>query len=135
MALVKGTVAEFSVATQDLSDYLTSVKVSRTVDALDVTTLGSTGKRYVSGLSDGTVSLEGIYDSTAMTGPAAVLKAALQDDTVACLWKPEGTGTGKAQAAFNAILTSYEESAPAAEMVTFTAEFQIDGTVTLTAQS
>lgn len=118
----------------DLSTYSNSVTFTRTADALDVTTFGHSAKVYIAGLTDGTGSIEGIYDSTASTGPGAVLRPLVGADAVTLLYKPEGTGTGKPLATVDVVVTSYEESAAVAETIGWTCEFQMSDAIADTTQ-
>jgi hypothetical protein len=129
----KGVVA--TLDGDDLSAYATSVTFTRTADTHDVTTFGHGSKVYFPGLKDGTGSIEGVYDSTTVTGPGAVLRPLVGADTVALVYRPEGTGTGKANAVVDVLINSYEESAPVADMITWTAEFQMSDDIVDTAQS
>jgi hypothetical protein len=54
---------------------------------------------------------------------------------VTILRQPEGTGTGLPQDSFSAILTSYVETNPVEEKISFSADFQVTGDVTTTAQA
>jgi hypothetical protein len=50
------------------------------------------------------------------------------------IYHPEGsTGAGKPVATVDVLVTSYEESAPVADMVTFTAELQLSDDIADTA--
>lgn len=125
MAFVHGKGTAVSIDGDDLSVYSTSVTFTRTADTHETTTFGKTSKTYAAGLKDGTASVEGIYDSTANTGPGAVLRPLVGAAEVAFVYKPEGAGTGKPLATVDALVTSYEESAPVADMITWTAELQL----------
>lgn len=130
----KGTVV--TLDGDDLSAYSTSVTFTRTVDTHEVTTFGKSAKVYAAGLTDGTGSIEGIYDSTASTGPGAILRPLTVTPASAVLvYRPEGAGSGKPEAEVDVIINSYEESAPVADMITWTAEFQMSDTIDDTAQS
>lgn len=129
----KNTVVK--VATKDLSAFTDSSELNQSVDSHDTTTYGNSSHRKDGGLLDGTFTMSGTYDKTAVTGPRAVLKPILKAAVpVAVVRQPEGTGTGKAQDTFNALLVKYTETNPVADMVKWTAEFEIDGDVTDTAQ-
>lgn len=125
MAFVHGKGAIVSVDGDDLSVYTTSVTFSRSADTHDVTTLGKSSKVYAAGLKDGTASIEGIYDGTASTGPGAVLRPLVGAAVVELIYKPEGTGSGKPVATVDVLVTSYEESAPVADMITWSTELQL----------
>lgn len=125
MAFVHGKGTAVSLDSNDLSSFSNSVTFTRTADSHDVTTFGKNSKVYQSGLKDGTASLAGTYDNTASTGPGAVLRPLIGGAAVELVYEPEGSGTGRPIATVDVIVTSYEESAPVADMITWTAELQL----------
>lgn len=133
MAFSHGKNAVFKIGTNDISVYTNSVDFDQTADTHDTTCFGQTGHTYQGGLTDGKVQLKGLYDNTASTGPRAAIEGLLAT-TVAFTYEPEGTGTGKPQTTGNAVVNSYKESAPVADMVTWEAELTISGAVTSAAQ-
>lgn len=135
MAFVHGKSAYVSVDGDDLSAYANSVTFTRTGDSHETTTFGANSKTYAPGLKDATATIEGIYDNTALTGPGAVLRPLLGGAAVTLVYRPEGTGTGKPQASVSAVVTSYEETVPVADMVTWSAEFQFTGDITDSTQA
>jgi hypothetical protein len=133
MAFVHGKNTVITVATKDLSTYTDSSELNRTADGHDVTTYGNSAHRKAGGLLDGKFTMSGTYDNTAVNGPRAVLEPLL-GTVVAIVRKPDGTGAGKAQDTFNALMTSYVETSPVADMVKWSCEYEIDGDVDSTAQ-
>lgn len=133
MALIHGKNTVVKVATADLSQYTDSSELNRTADNHDVTTYGATGHTYFGGLTDGKFNMSGTYDSTASTGPRAKLQPLL-GTTVAVIRQPEGTGTGKPQDSFSAVITSYVETNPVADMIKWSCEMAVSGAVNSTAQ-
>lgn len=132
------TLGKNAVVTLDgdaLTDYVSSTTFTRTAEALDTTVYGLGAKRYDPGLKDGTVSLEGVYDTTAVTGPGAIIRPLVGAAAVTFVWRPEGTGTTKPEAEVDVIVTSYEESSPAADYVRWTAELQMVEAIDDTPQS
>lgn len=134
MAFVHGKGTVVLVNGTNLSAYTNSVTFTRTADTHDVTTFGKNTKVYAAGLKDNTATLEGIYDNTAVTGPGAVLKPLVGAAGVTFLYRPEGTLTGKPEAEVTALVSSYEESSPVADMVTWTAELQLSDDINDTPQ-
>jgi hypothetical protein len=128
----KGTVA--TLDGDDLSAFGTSVEFNRSADSHDVTTFGNDSHRKQGGLFDGTATLNGIYDNTASTGPQAVISPLL-GTVVALVYQPEGAGASLPQRTVDVLVTTYNESSPVADMVTWTCEVEFDGDVDLTAQS
>ncbi len=124
----------WKIGSNDISQYCNSSNLKQSADSHDTTTYGMNSHRYDGGLSDGTVSLGGFYDSTASTGPRAVFTAA-KGTVVEVTHQPEGTGSGKPQDVFDALVTDYTEDKPTADYVTRSAELQISGDVDDTAQA
>lgn len=122
-----------TVDSDDLSAYTNASDIETTADSHDTTTYGAAAHRYEGGLFDGTFKMSGFYEN-GTSGPAAVLKPLL-GTTIAVVRKVEGTGSGKPSEAFDALLTKYAESAPVADYITWSAEFQLCTVVTTTTQS
>lgn len=133
MAFVHGKGTAVSVGGDDLSAFSNSVTFGRTADTHDVTTFGKLSKVYAPGLKDGTASIEGIYDNTAMTGPGSVLRPLIGAPAVELIYQPEGIGTGKPLATVDVLVTSYEETAAVADMVMFSCELQLSDDIADTA--
>jgi hypothetical protein len=100
-----------------------------------VTTYGNDGHKFAAGLTNGTFTMGGFYDSTASTGPRAVLQPLIGGENVTVVRQPEGEGASLPQDSFDAQLTEYKETNPVAEYIAWTANFQISGDVDSTAQS
>lgn len=137
MARKHGKDTYVSVDGTDLSTYLSGSEFGLSTDVHDTTGYQPTGdaKTYTEGLLDGTFSMEGWYDTTASVSPRPILTGLRGGGAVTIIRRVEGTGSGLPQDSFSAILTSYSESSPAEDIVTFSAEFQITGPITDTAQS
>lgn len=134
MANVHGRVTFVSLDGDDLSTYSNSVEFTRKADVHDVTTFGNTAHRRQGGLLDGEASISGIYDNTAGTGPQAVLSPLL-GTTVELIYRPEGTGSSLPERTVDVVVGEYMETAPVADMVTWSVKVEFDGAVDLTAQS
>lgn len=135
MANVHGKLTVVTLNGVDYSEYANQTDFKDATDAHENTTYGRDRKTYHGGLGDGTVSVGGFYDTTAVSGPRALfkpLKAA--GNAVPFVYRPEGTGAGKAQSLVDVIITSFEESSPVGDMVTWTAELQMTGDLDETAQ-
>lgn len=118
---------------RNISPYLNSVDFNQSNDTHDNSTFGVTGHTYQVGLTDGTITLKGFWDKTASTGSNTVLQSLLGVGTTATVgfeYGPEGNATGKLKKSGEAVLESYQESAPVADLVTFTATLKISGAVT-----
>jgi len=134
MAFIHGKDTFVSLDGNDLSAYTTSSEISRTADSHDVTTYGQTAHVYEGGLLDGTGKMEGVYNSTAGTGPRAVINP-LIGTSVTWIRRPEGTGAGLPQDSVTVLVTGYTETNPVADMVTWAADLQLSGAVDSTAQA
>lgn len=129
MTFIHGKGSAYSLDDNDLSIYGTQIKFSRKADKHDVTTHGRNSHVYFSGLKDGTASIEGIYDNTAVTGPAVTLKALIGGPNVELVYMPEGDAVGKPVATVMVLVETYDETAPVADMVKFSCELQFSGDV------
>jgi len=118
----------------DISAYCRTSSYEKNADVHDVSGYGDDDKRKSGGQRDNKFTCGGVYDTTAGTGPRAVLHAEV-GNTLAVTRQVEGAGTGKPNDAFNAVLTKYVETSPVDDMVTWSAEFDVDGEVTTTAQA
>jgi hypothetical protein len=104
----------------------------RTMD--DVTALGDTGHKFIPGIANQTFSISGHWDSTATTGPNAVLAGLAVSATATATFEhgPEGSSTGNIKYTGECWCTEYKVTSAAGSKVSFTASFQVDGVVTLT---
>jgi hypothetical protein len=134
VSFVHGKSAVFKIGSTDLSAYTNSIEVKRAADSHDITAYGATGHAYQGGLTDGTLSVSGIYDDGDTSYPRQLLGDAL-GTSVAWVFRAEGTGSTNPEVDGNGIVTSYEESAPVADMITWAAEIQITGAVNTGDQS
>lgn len=121
MGFVHGKNTSVSLDGKDLSAYTNTSASNRSADTHDITTYGKAAHVFQGGLKNGTGSIGGIYDNTALIGPAAVIKP-LIGSTVQFIHRPDGVGAGKAQAKVDVVVNAYNESSPVADMVQWTAE-------------
>lgn len=110
-----------------------NISFNRSADSHDTTTLGKQSHTFQGGLLNGQVTLSGNYDD-AVTGPRAVIEP-LIGATVTMTHRPAGTGTGRPQDSVVVLVTAYEETEPVADMVKWSATFQMTDEVTTTSQS
>jgi hypothetical protein len=137
MAFKHGKGAAFLLGTDDLSAYLDSIEWNRSRETGETTTFTSAEdtKTFVAGLRDNTFTIGGKFDSTATTGPRAVLNAAIDSDTATVAKiRQEGTGAGLPENEVSCFCTGYSESVPVGDVITFSADFQCTGIVDETAQ-
>jgi hypothetical protein len=133
MAFKHGKDTAVSVNSVDLSAFTNSTDFNTDADVHDTTTYGQAAHTFQAGLTNGTVTLKGIYDSGA-SGPGKTLRPLLGGASVTLLYKPEGTGTGKPSRSVSVVVKSYNESAPVADMITWQADLQMTGAITDTTQ-
>jgi len=134
MARSHGKETVIKLASNDISAYCTTSELNRTADHHDSTGYGLDARTYVGGLLDGTFTCGGHYDTTAMTGPRAVIEPLL-GTTVSVTRQPEGTGSSLPQDVFNLVVNSYVETNPFDGLVSWTMAGQVSGDVNSTAQS
>lgn len=131
MAFTHGSRGQVLVNGNDLSAYCNSIDFPTTIDNADVTTLGLNWRTNLSGLRSAELSLEGFYDPTASTGPAAVLRAVIAGTVPATLiYRPAGSVAGQYSHSFLGNITGYGESNAIEDGVPFSASFVSTGTVT-----
>lgn len=119
-----GRNAKVAVNAYDLSAYFKEAAVKRTMEPVDVTTFSNNSKVYIPGMMDGGLSFSGFFDGDVLAVDA-LLAAALQagtDDLVT--FAPEGFAIGRNTYVAQAQETSYDVSAPVADAVAISAEFQ-----------
>ncbi len=134
MAKVHGRSTFVSLDGEDLSQYATNSQLEITGDSHDVTTYGKGAHVFSGGLMNGTATISGIYDSTALPGPRAVLRP-LIGTVVELIHRPEGTGSGKPQDKVDVLVTRYTQTPPVADMVTWAVDLQFSDDVDDTPQS
>lgn len=131
MTFIHGKVTVVSVGGTDMSIFGTSAEYELKSDSHDVTAFGQDYHVYSGGLKDSTLKLEGTYDDTVDDGPRAALED-LVGTTTELIYSPEGTGASKPKRTWDALLVTYTETAPVADMVKFAAQFQGAGAVAVT---
>jgi hypothetical protein len=130
----------------DISSTLREVSFPITIDSPETTAFGSSFKSYVVGIKDGRFSCSGMYDTTATTGTDAVLSAifgqqfpssgANQNGAVsigfAFEYLPAGTPVGPTKPRYTGYvhLVNYQVQGSVADMVAFSADFQVTSAVT-----
>lgn len=132
MAFVHGKDSAFKLdnasgTLTDISTYVNSVDFPETADVAETTTLGDSSKSYIVGLKDATLSIAGLWDSTVDGILGAVVG---QSATLSFEYSPEGTTGGNIKYTGECILTSYSQSSPVGDVVSYSADFQVSGAVT-----
>jgi len=131
---VHGKDTVITLDTKDLSAFTNTSELSQSADSHDVTTYGKNSHVFSGGLKGGTATMGGIYDNTASTGPKAVIQPLL-GQVVELVRQPEGVGTGKPTDTASVVVTSYKETNPVADMVTWACEMQLSDDVVTTTQA
>lgn len=132
MAFIHGKGAVVTLDGDDLSAFANNITFNRSADSHDVTTFGKNSHVYQGGLGDGTAEITGIYDDSA-TGPRAIIEPLL-GTVVELTWKPAGTGSTKPLDTVDVLVTAYEETAPVADMISWSCKLQLSDDVVTTAQ-
>jgi hypothetical protein len=124
-----GNIATFSLGGNDISQYVTSVKISLDRDITDIKPIGGAAITKLVGPYGGTISLEGGYDAAVdaiLSGMMLASTPVLQ----AFVYRPAGSGGGTRSISGNSYVSSYEVDTPGDDTATWTAELAIVGTVT-----
>lgn len=132
MSTSHGRFTKITIATKDISPFCKTSSYEMGADVHDTTGYGVANKVKGGGLKEGKFTCGGTYDNTVLVGPRIVLHGQ-EGNTLAIVRNVEGTGTGKPNDAFSAVLTKYNESNPLDDYVSWSAEFEITGPVTTTA--
>jgi len=114
---------------RDLSSYINEASMPRDIETAETTAFGSSAKSYITGLSDATISISGIFDAVSDGYLAGALG---QSATLSFEYGPLGSTASMIKYTGEAILTSYEVSSPVGDVVTFSADLQVTGAVTRT---
>src|SRR5690606_41871220 len=101
---------------------------------LDVFAIGNDVHVSSGGFTSGTLPFGGMCNETDGSGPAAVIEPLIGKSTT-IVYRPEGTGSGKPEHSVGVVVTGSSVSAPVADMVTWSVECQMSGSVTTTTQS
>jgi len=92
MAIFLNNKVGFKVATVDLSDHVTAFSLNRQRDQLEVTAMGDTSHKFVSGLSADTITVTFLND-TAVGSVLATLQAAYGTTVAFTAIQDKGTAT------------------------------------------
>lgn len=129
-----------SIDGKDISKWTNTSELGKKAETHNVTMYGTTAyadgrkpNEYYGGLVDATFKAGGVYDTTTSTGTAAI--KSIEGKLVALIRRPLGTGTGKPEQTVQIIVTSYTESNPVADMVTWQLEAQCSGVISESTQA
>lgn len=97
----------------------------------EVTAFGDQGVKNIPSLVNVQFTASGHFDSTATTGPNAVLNSLRAATATASFeYGPEGSTSTKVKFSGECWMTEYTADASVAEKVSWSASFQVNGTVT-----
>lgn len=118
---------------RNISPYITSVNFEQDNDTSDTTTFGQEGHTFLVGLTNGKITVQGLWDKTALTGSDTVFQSMVGYDTNTMTFNygPEGNTAGQMKKSGECVLETYVEADPVADLVTFTATLRISGSVTI----
>lgn len=134
MSFIHGRDTFISLDGDDLSPYTTTSQLEKSADSHDVTTYGQDAHVFQGGLLNGTATASGVYDSSTSSGPRAVIES-LVGTVVSLIRRTEGTGAGKPQQTVNVLVLKYTETNPVADMITWSTDLQLSGTITNSTQT
>lgn len=133
MARVHGKKTVIILGGVNITQHSNASTWERTGDNHDTTTYGQNNHVFDPGLGNGTATIGGFYDNTAVTGPRAAIEP-LVNTMVTYIHRPEGTGSGLPQRSVQVHVSKYTETAPVADMITFAVDLQASGDVDNTPQ-
>lgn len=134
MPKIHGKETVVSLNGDDLTVYSNNSQLEFTSDSHDTTTYGKDSHVFSGGLLNGTATISGFYDSTADTGPRAVIKP-LVGTVVEFIHQPEGEGLGLPQDRVDVLVTKYTQTHPVADMVTWAVDLQFSDDVDSSVQA
>ena len=134
MAKIAGRQSNFQIkdsggTLRDLSASITNVDFPREVAVLETTGLGETDRKFIVGLKGATISISGNWDA-ATNNVDSVLDGILAVADRDFQYGPEGTASGKVKYTGTAIESRYTAGSPVDGVVSFSADFTINGAVT-----
>ncbi len=125
-------ITDTGASLRDISTHITNIDgIPGERELNEVTGLGDAGRKWIPGLENVTITLEGVYDTTASTGPDVVL-GPLRTNASATAWDygPEGKSSTETKYSGNCYVRRYEIISRVGDQVIWRAELQVDGVVT-----
>jgi hypothetical protein len=122
-----------TIAQGDLTSCLRSISFPRPQEVAETSAFGTSAKTFVPGMITGTVSVQGMFDSAAMSVIEACYgaNAGGASGNGPLFWfGPSGTISGRVRYVFNGIITSIQLGATINDMVSAQMDVQINGAVT-----
>lgn len=112
---------------RNLTDYLLSVSLPRSIETSETTTFGKNFKTYIPGMGDATLSLEFRWDPVIEEILSSLIQRVTQYE-----YFPNGEGSGKIRYTGDCILTSLPDESNVSDVKGGSAEFQCSDFVTRT---
>ncbi len=124
MAFIHGKNTVVFVNGSNLSPYFNDSSVSQDVETAETTTFGDSAKTYITGLRDGTMSADGMFDGSLLAIDAVLSGIIGSTAADVVTMAPEGVTAGSPCYSASARETSYEVSSPVADVVSASMEVQ-----------
>lgn len=126
------------IAGIDISTSTNTAEMADEDEMHDTTCFGAVRKAYLAGLGDGKFTIGGVHNSGS-TGPRKVLKGLKASQKVTGLpstfvYRPEGTGSGKAQSSVGVFVAQYTDTSNVADVYRWKAVLQMSGALDETDQ-
>ena len=122
------TIDDTAGSVRDISNTVTSVDFPETLDTAETTAFGSSAKSYIPGLTDATISISGIWDATV----DGYIAGGAEPASRSFVFGPAGSGSGNVKYTGEAIVTSYSISNPVGDVVTYSLDLQVTGSISRT---
>jgi len=122
------TLDDTAGSVRDISNTVTSVDFPETLDTAETTAFGSSAKSYIVGLTDATISVSGIWDATV----DGYIAGGAEPASRSFVFGPAGSTAGNVKYTGEAIVTSYSISNPVGDVVTYSLDLQVTGSITRT---
>jgi hypothetical protein len=122
------TLDDTAGSVRDISNTVTSVDLPETLDTAETTAFGSSAKSYIVGLTDATISVSGIWDATV----DGYIAGGAEPASRSFVFGPAGSTAGNVKYTGEAIVTSYSISNPVGDVVTYSLDLQVTGSITRT---
>ena len=121
-----------NTAAYDFTNVTTDVALSKVMETGETTAFQNSNKTYIVGLQDATISVSGYYDPVAdenINGAIANLSNGTRSNLSFSVG-PSGSSASDIKYSGSCIITSYDLSPAVADVVPFTLELQVTGSVT-----
>ena len=130
MAFVHGKSISVLANDTNLSSFLNDASVTYNAETAETTAFGDSAKTYIIGLSDGTISLSGMYEGSTTGFDAAITSAlaASNEVTTSIFYGTPAAGLRTSMA--GGLINSYDISTPVGDVVSASLDIQVDGGVT-----